>query len=62
MLKEIETNNQTFVNESKNSAIIEDDSISDIDNVVEASINPIKNGRPPAADKTTKNSRPTDPD
>jgi hypothetical protein len=64
---EIETNYQSFVNESKKDidVIIQDVTISDIDNVIEVNINPIKNkkkGRPPALNKTTKDGRPTDPD
>ena len=48
---EIETNYQSFVNESKKDidVIIQDVTISNIDNVIEVNINPIKNkkkGRP----------------
>ena len=63
---ETETNYQSFVNESKKDidVIIQDVTISDIDNVIEVNINPIKNkkkGRP-AFNKTAKDGRPTDPD
>jgi len=65
--KEIETNYQTFVNEYKNddnslNIIIQDVSISDIDNITEIKIDPVKRGRPPAKNKTTIYGRPTDPD
>ena len=62
MLKEIETNYQAFINESKNDIDVSYTNVDIDDNV---NINPRKNkkkGRPSAAGKTTKNGRPTDPD